>query len=335
MPIPNLPLEAWIIVGVALAFDYLNGLHDSSNVVATVISSRAIGPRRALIIAAIAEFSGPLIFGVAVATTIGHEVVVAEVLTPVVILSALIGAITWNVITWFFGIPSSSSHALVGGLLGAVIAAQGTEAVKLSGVEKVLLSLFISPPLGALAGYLLMRLILFLARGATPHLNIWLKRGQILTAVTLALSHGANDAQKSMGMITLGLVVTGAMSEFHVPTWVVLACASAIALGTLSGGWRLIRTLGGKFYKIRPIHGFGAQTASSAVILGAALLGGPVSTTQVVSSAIVGVGSAERLSKVRWNVASRIITAWVLTIPSSGIVGAIMYWLLSNYTSFG
>jgi PiT family inorganic phosphate transporter len=317
-----------ILVAVALTFDFLNGFHDSSNIVATMISSRAFRPRIALGVTAVAEFSGPFIFGVAVARTIGEDIVAPDSITAEVILAALLSATLWNVCTWFFGIPSSSSHALIGGLVGAVAAGAGLAAVQLSGLEKVLIALFVSPLIGLAAGYLFTKLVFFLARGATPGINRFFKRSQIVTAVALALSHGTNDAQKTMGVITLGLVTTGYLAQFHVPTWVIAASAGAIAMGTALGGWRLIRTLGGKFYKIRPVHGFSAQVTSASVILGASLVGGPVSTTQVVSSAIMGVGSAERLSKVRWGVAGNIVVAWLVTIPATALVAAGLFWVV-------
>jgi PiT family inorganic phosphate transporter len=289
-----------------------------------------MGPRRALMLSAAAHFAGPFLFGVAVATTIGHNVVQPYANTMPVVLAALVAAIVWNLITWFLGIPSSSSHALVGGLVGATVAGYGIDAVQLSGLVTIIAALLLSPPIGLLGGYILMKLVLFLARGASPRINWFFKRAQTFTALGLALSHGANDAQKTMGIITMGLVGAGVLQEFHVPLWVVAASAGAISLGTSMGGWRIIRTLGGKFYKIRPVHGFTAQLTSAAVILGAALLGGPVSTTQVVSSAILGVGSAERLSKVRWGVAGSIVTAWLLTIPASGLLAALTHMALRN-----
>ncbi|MFQ5854149.1 MAG: anion permease [Anaerolineae bacterium] len=316
-----------VLIAIALIFDFLNGFHDSSNIVATMISSRALPSRMALGLIAIAEFCSPFIFGVAVAKTIGHDVVAPGTITVGVIFAALLSAIAWNIFTWFFGIPSSSSHALIGGIIGGVGAGAGLRTIQMSGLEKVLIALFTSPIIGLIAGYLFTKLVFFLARGASPRINWFFKRSQIFTAVALALSHGTNDAQKTMGIITLGLVTTGYLTQFQVLTWVIAISAGAIALGTALGGWRLIRTLGGKFYKIRPVHGFSAQVTSATVILGAALLGGPVSTTQVVSSAILGVGSAERLSKVRWGVAGNIAVAWLLTIPATALVAAGLYWL--------
>jgi PiT family inorganic phosphate transporter len=317
------------IIGLALVFDFLNGFHDSSNIVATVISSRAMAPQRALLMTACAEFVGPFLFGVAVATTIGHEVVHENAVTLSVIEAGLISAIAWNLFTWFFGIPSSSSHALVGGIVGAVLIESGWDALRMDGLTKVLLALLISPVLGLVIGYIMMKAVLFFARGASPRINWFFKRGQWGTALWLGLSHGTNDAQKTMGIITMALLADGVINRFVVPGWVIGLSAGAIALGTALGGWRLIRTLGGKFYKIRPVHGFTSQISSAAVITGAALLGGPVSTTQVVSSAIMGVGSAERVSKVRWGVAGQIATAWVLTIPATAGFAALVFLLMA------
>lgn len=317
------------IIVLAVIFDFLNGFHDSSNIVATVISSRAMAPRRVLLMTAAAHFVGPFLFGVAVATTIGHEVVEEIAVTLPVIEAGLISAILWNVFTWFFGIPSSSSHALIGGIVGAVAIESGWEVLRADGLTKVLVALLVSPIFGLVIGYVVMKMVLFFARGASPRINWVFKRGQWGTALWLSLSHGTNDAQKTMGIITMALLADGTISTFAVPAWVIALSAGAIALGTALGGWRLIRTLGGKFYKIRPVHGFTSQIASASVILGAALLGGPVSTTQVVSSAIMGVGSAERVSKVRWGVAGQIATAWVLTIPATAAVAAVVYGIIS------
>lgn len=318
-----------LLLACALVFDFLNGFHDSSNIVATVIASRAMRPRVVLWTTAAAHFLGPFLFGVAVAETIGEGLVDPAYVTMPVIIAALLASIMWNIITWWLGIPSSSSHALVGGIVGAILVSQGVEAIEGGGLLKVAIALFASPIIGLVAGYLLMHLTLFLARGFSPGINRFFKQAQVITSFSLALSHGANDAQKTMGIITLGLLVEGAISDFAVPTWVVAASAGAIALGTATGGWRLIKTLGGRIYKIRPVHGFVSQITGASVILGAALLGGPVSTTQVMSSAIMGVGSAERLSKVRWQVGREMLVAWLLTIPLSGGLAALSYFILS------
>ncbi len=314
-----------VVIGLALLFDFLNGIHDSSNVVATMISSRALSPRVALGMTALAEFSGPFIFGVAVAETIGHEIVATGTISGTVLLAALASAILWNLLTWYLGFPSSSSHALIGGLVGAVAMGAGWEAIHFAGLEKILIALFASPILGFLIGYLVLRVTLLLSWNATPRINGFFRQSQVLTSLALALSHGTNDAQKTMGIITLALLTGGYLSTFAVPLWVILACATMIALGTALGGWKLIRTLGGKFYKIRPVDGFASQLASAIVILAASLLGGPVSTTQVVSSAIMGVGMAERANKVRWGVAQEIATAWLLTIPATALAAAGLY----------
>jgi PiT family inorganic phosphate transporter len=320
--------ELVILVILALVFDFLNGIHDSSNVVATMISSRAFSPRFALGVAAVAHFIGPFLFGVAVAKTIGHEIVAAETISMQMLLAALGGAILWNLLTWFFGIPSSSSHALISGLVGAVAMGAGLGAIQLAGIQKILISLFASPLIGLLGGYLITRLVFFLVRNATPRINWFFKRSQLITVLALSFSQGTNNAQKTMGVITLGLVISGALPSFEVPVWVIAISAVAISLGTALGGWRLIKTLGGKFYKIKPVDGFCAQTTSALIILGASLLGGPVSTTHVVSSAIMGVGSADRLSKVRWGMAGEIAVAWLVTIPITAAAAAGLYWLV-------
>jgi PiT family inorganic phosphate transporter len=280
---------------------------------------------------AAAEFLGPFLFGVTVAKTIGDEVVQSAVLDLRVIIACLAGAIVWNLLTWFLGIPSSSSHALIGGMVGAVIVGAGFGAIKLQGLEKVLVALVTSPLIGFVFGFLLMRLIYFLAQNATPKINWLFKKAQYFTALGMAFSHGTNDAQKTMGIITLSLVIGGYIPEFKVPFWVIALSASSIALGTATGGWKLIRTLGGKFYKIRPVHSFATQLTSGFVILSASMLGLPVSTSQVVSSAIIGVGASERLGKIRWSVAGDIVTAWFITIPASALFSAGFYWLLGFF----
>jgi len=323
--------ELILVIILAVIFDFLNGVHDSSNIVATMIASRAFSPRVALALTAVAEFLGPFLFGVTVAKTIGDEVAQSTALNLDVIIACLAGAIVWNVLTWFLGIPSSSSHALIGGIIGAVLAGAGFGAIKLQGLEKVLIALFTSPLIGFAIGFFITRLIYFLAQNATPKINWFFKKGQLVTALGMAFSHGTNDAQKTMGIITLSLVISGYISEFRVPFWVIAISAGAIALGTALGGWKLIRTLGGKFYKIRPVHSFSTQLTSGVVILTASALGLPVSTSQVVSSAIIGVGASERLGKIRWGVAQEIVTAWFITIPASALFSAGFYWLLKLY----
>ncbi len=318
-------------IALALVFDFLNGVHDSSNVVATMISSRALSPRLAMGTTAVANFVGPFVFGVAVANTIGDQIVNPRSISVTVTLAALLSAILWDLLTWYLGFPSSSSHALIGGLFGAVVMGAGWTAIELHGFEKVLIALFASPIIGFLVGFVFLKSILALSWSATPRVNKWFKHGQLFTGLVLALSHGTNDSQKTMGIITLVLVSSGYLKVFAVPTWVILLCASMIALGTAVGGWRLIRTLGGKIFRIRPVDGFNTQLTSAAVILGASLLGGPVSTTQVVSSAIMGTGTAQRANKVRWGVAQEIAVAWLLTIPASALAAAGIYWILSRF----
>ena len=317
-----------LVIILALVFEFLNGMRDSSNIVATMIASRAFRPATALGMTAIAEFLGPFLFGVTVAKTIGSDIVDAHILTLDALIACLIGAIIWNLLTWFFGIPSSSSHALIGGLMSAVFISVGMQGIKLLALYRVLIALFVSPMMGFIFGFNLLKIIYFLAQNATPRINDFFRNGQFFTAVGLAFSYGANDAQKTIGIITLSLVVGGQLSSFKVPFWVILLSASTMALGTALGGWRLIRTLGGKFYKIRPVHSFATQLTSALVILSASLLGLPVSTTQVVSSAIIGVGASERFGKVRWSVAGDILTAWLVTIPASALFSAGIYWLL-------
>jgi PiT family inorganic phosphate transporter len=323
-----MPRELVLVIALALLFNFLNGMRDASSIVATMISSRAFSPWFALGLTAIAEFLGPFLFGVAVANTIGNNIIQSQTITLDVLLACLAGAIIWNLITWFYGIPSSSSHALIGGILGAVIPGVGLTAIKFGGLNKVLIALFTSPLLGFACGFIITRLIYFMARKASPRINEFFKRGQLFTVLGLAFSHGTNDAQKTMGIITLSLVIGNILPDFRVPVWVIAASAGVIALGTSLGGGRLIRTLGGKLYKIRPLHSFSTQMSSALVIFAASFWGVPVSTTQVVSSAILGVGSSERLGKVRWSVAGDILTAWLVTIPASALISAAVYWLL-------
>ncbi len=322
--------ELILVIILALVFEFLNGMRDSSNIVATMISSRAFTPRVALGITAAAEFAAPFLFGTVVAKTVGDSIVDSNVLTLKMVIACLIGTLIWNLITWFFGIPSSSTHALIGGMLGSIFVAVGVDAIKFNGVYRVIFALFASPVLGFAVGFLVLRIIYLLSWSASPNINGFFRQGQIVTALSLAFSYGTNDAQKTMGIITLSLVISGVLREFLVPIWVIVVSAMAMTLGSFFGGWRMIRTLGAKFYKIRPVHSFAAQMTSAFVILSASLVGVPVSTTQIVSSGIVGVGSSERFGKVRWSVVSDILTAWVITIPVSGLISAGIYWFIVN-----
>lgn len=314
-----------VIVAMALVFDYVNGFHDTANVIATSVSTKALQPREAIIIATVFNFMGALM-GTAVAKTIGSGIVKSEFASDWVLVAALTGAIAWNIITWYFGIPSSSSHALIGGLVGAGISAFGPDSVQWSGFIKILAVLVTSPVIGMGVGALVMVLLFWIFRfsDAVKVNKIFLKL-QILSACMMAFAHGSNDAQKSMGIITLALVAAGLLGDFNVPLWVILACASAMACGTAVGGWRIIRTMGGKIFRLEPINGFASDFSSSLVIYSASLLGMPVSTTHVVSSSIMGVGAAKRVSGVRWETAQNIVTAWLVTIPSAGLIGAVAY----------
>jgi inorganic phosphate transporter, PiT family len=319
-----------MLIAVALLFDFLNGFNDSANVVATIIASRAMSARGALALAALGNLAGPFLFGVAVAETVGAEVADPRTISIAVVFAALIAASAWDLVTWYFGIPVSSSHALVGGIVGAAAAGSGFGAIQVHGLWKIAIALFVSPLLGFLMALAVMQATLWLLRNATPKANAMLSRGQILTATALALSHGANDAQKTMGVIAMALLTLKFTPVFVVPWWVIVLSASAIALGTAVGGWRIIRTLGTRFYRIHPIHGFTSQLASAAVILGASLAGGPVSTTQVVSMSILGAGAAERKSKVRWSVLNDIALAWVLTLPATALLAMPTYYLIQS-----
>ena len=276
-------------------------------------------------IVAAAHFVAPFVLPLAVATTLGEGMLHDQAIQINVVIAGLAAAVVWNIVTWYLGLPSSSSHALVGGLLGAAILSGGFAVVQLPGLLKIVIALLVAPPLGMLAGWLVMRLTLWLSRGADPSINRVFKALQVVTLIGLAFGHGSNDAQKTMGVITMGLLAGGLIPTFHVPTWVILVSASAIALGTSLGGWRLIKTLGGRIFRIRPIHGFTSQVAGAAVIVGASILGGPVSTTQVMSSAIMGVGAAERLGKVNWLILRDLAMAWALTIPTTGLLAAGVY----------
>jgi PiT family inorganic phosphate transporter len=320
-----------VVLGLAIAFDYINGFHDTANAIATSVSTRALKPGYAILMSATANFVGALT-GTAVAQTVGAGLVDIQptVDGQIVIAAALIGAIAWNLLTWRLGIPSSSSHALIGGLLGAVLAATGFGAWQMDGiVSKVLVPLVGSPVVGFTVGLLLMALLFNVFRRAHPgRLNAVFRRLQVLSAAYMAFSHGSNDAQKTMGIMTLALVTAGVLDSFEVPPWVILVAATAISLGTAAGGWRIIKTMGTKVVKLDPVHGFAAETTAATVIFGASQLGMPVSTTHVISSAIMGVGSSDRMKTVRWGVARSIVTAWVLTLPASGATAVVAYFVL-------
>ncbi len=323
---PVEPAFAILLVAI-LAFAYLNGVTDSANIVAPVISARAIGAHRALVLTTVGVLIAPFIFGLAVARAFGVGILAVEHATLPIVLAATLSALLWRWLTWWLALPSSASHGLVGGLVGAGVAGAGLAAINLGGLLKVLAALFFSPAVGLAAGFLLTRLIYFLAQSASPRINQVFRQAQIATAFALALSWGANDAQKAVGLLALG-VAAGSGRAFAIPQWVTLLAMAVLALGALSGGGRLIRTLGSRFYRIRPVHGLAAQVASAGVILSAAAIGGPVSATQVVSTAILGAGAAQRVNMVRWGIASDIVWAWLLTLPATALLGAIFLWAL-------
>jgi PiT family inorganic phosphate transporter len=323
------------VIGLAVLFDYINGFHDTANAIATSVSTRALRPDHAILMSATANFVGALT-GTAVAQTISSGLATTPdgAAGQAIVAAALIGAIIWNLITWRFGIPSSSSHALIGGLLGAVIASIGSSAIKLDGVlTKVVLPLVLSPVLGIVVGFGMMVLILNVFRHANPRrMNDRFRRLQVVSAAFMAFSHGSNDAQKTMGIMTLALIAAGVLPpDSAIPLWVIVLAATAISFGTAAGGWRIIKTMGQKVVKLDPVRGFAAETTAASIILTASHFGMPVSTTHVISSAIIGVGSSDRLSAVRWGVAGNIVIAWVLTIPASGLAAAVAYVLISPF----
>ncbi|MDY6268466.1 MAG: anion permease [Selenomonadaceae bacterium] len=315
-----------VVVILALTFDFINGFHDTANAIATCVSTRAIRPGVAIIGTAILNFVGAMI-STGVAKTIGGDIVMSpDLINEMVIISGLIGAIIWNLVTWWFGMPSSSSHALIGGMIGAIVISAGTAALNDWGILKIVLSLILSPITAMLVGFIIMKLIFAICHSYKPaRVNLTANRLQIISAALMAFSHGSNDAQKSMGIITLALVSGGVIGTLEVPTVVKLLCAAAMALGTSVGGWKIIRTVGGKIFKMHPIHGFAADLNSAVVILSATLLHLPVSTTHVVSGSIMGVGSAQRVKAVHWDVARSMVTAWVMTIPCTAMMGALSY----------
>lgn len=314
-------LTLLLIFALALVFDFINGFHDAANAIATVVSTRVLAPRTAILMAGILNFVGAL-SGTAVAKTVGAGLAQPESVTQVTIVAALLSAIIWNLLTWYYAIPSSSSHALIAGVVGAALATGGPGVLIWSGLEKVLLALLVSPVLGFVVGLALMIGLLWAFRRATPVAVGGIFRNlQVLSAAFMAFSHGSNDAQKTMGIMTMSLVVYGALTDFAVPVWVMVLAAVSMGLGTAAGGWRIIRTVGHKLVALQPIHGFAAETSAATVIEIASRLGFPLSTTHVISATILGVGSSKRLSAVRWGVAGNIVFAWVLTLPACAFMG--------------
>jgi len=319
-----------LLVALALAFDFMNGFHDAPNSIATVVSTGVLKPATAVLFAAFFNLVAIFVFHLSVAATVGKGIVEPGVVDTHVVFGALIGAVTWNLATWYYGIPSSSSHALIGGIVGAVIAKSGAGSLIGAGIWKTVLFIFVSPFLGFLFGSLMMVLVSQVFRRATPsRIDRWFRRMQLVSAGAYSLGHGGNDAQKTIGIIWMLLIATGYHSagESMPPMWVVVTCYLAIALGTMFGGWRIVKTMGQKITKLRPVGGFCAETGGAITLFLATALGIPVSTTHTISGAIVGVGSTQRASAVRWGVAGNIVWAWIFTIPASGFVAAIAYWL--------
>jgi len=317
-----------LVILSALAFDFINGFHDTANAIATCISTRALSVRSAIVMAAGLNFLGALV-STHVATTIGKGIVDPAYVSQIIVLGALAGAIFWDLLTWRYGIPSSSSHAIIGGLIGAVLAARGTDPLQWDGITKILAAIVVSPVGGTIAAYLLMVGLFWIFRNCNPSpLQRNFRRLQVFSAAFMAFSHGSNDAQKSMGIIALALFTFGSLEKFHIPAWVMLSCAGAMAAGTAVGGWRIIKTVGRDLVELQPVHGFCAETSSAAVILTATGMGIPISTTHVITSAILGTGLSQGRRKVNWRVGIRIVWAWILTIPASAAAGYIAYRIL-------
>lgn len=325
---PDLHPFIIIVIVLALAFDFINGFHDTANAIATSVSTRAISPTNAIIMAAVLNFLGAMV-STGVAKTIGGDIVVGHIDQPIII-AGLVGAIIWNLLTWLIGLPSSSSHALIGGMIGGVLLSPlGADGLNMQGIGKIVIALVASPVVGGIIGFIIMSIMFRVFHDANPSkTNARFKKMQIITAATMAFSHGSNDAQKSMGIITLALVSGGVLTEFEVPDIVKILCATAMAVGTSVGGWSIIKTVGGKIFKLEPINGFAADLNSSIVVFTATLLHLPVSTTHVVSGSIMGVGAAKRINAVRWGVAQQMVMAWVLTIPCTAVMGALAYKVL-------
>ena len=331
-----LPFEPFLllIILVALTFDFLNGFHDAANSIATVVSTRVLSPQKAVVWAAFFNFVAAFVLGTHVAKTLGQGMIDLSVVTREVVLAGLIGAILWNLITWYYGIPVSSSHALIGGYAGAAVAKAGWGAIIASGWTKTLMFIVLAPLIGLILGFTLMASITWLLREWNPlRLDRLFRRLQLVSAGLYSLGHGGNDAQKTMGIITGLLVASGHLQKFEVPLWVILISHAAIAFGTMFGGWRIVKTMGSKITKLQPFGGFCAETSGALTLVGATLSGIPVSTTHTITGAIVGVGATKRLSAVKWGVAGRIVWAWVLTIPLAAAMSAVSYLLLSRFFS--
>ena len=334
---PTLTISLWVLVFLvilALAFDFMNGFHDAANAIATIVSTGVLKPYQAVLWASFFNVAAIFVFDLHVAATVGKGTVNLNVIDHYVIFGALVGALSWNIITWYYGIPSSSSHALIGGLVGAGIAKAGIGSLVASGVFKIVAFIFVSPMLGMLLGSIMMLLVSWMARHQQPRkIDKWFRRLQLISAGLYSLGHGANDAQKTMGIIWVLLIASGHIlaSERHPPLWVITSCYLAMGMGTLFGGWRIVKTMGQKLTKLRPVGGFCAETGGAMTLFLASGLGIPVSTTHTITGAIVGVGSSKKLSAVRWGLAGSIVWAWILTIPAAGLIAALFWWLGSFF----
>ncbi len=321
----------YIVIGLVLVFDFINGFHDSANSIATVVSTKVLSPVAAVILAAVFNFLAFLIFPLKVATTIGKGVIHPEIVTLTLIASAVIAAIVWNLITWWLGLPSSSSHTLVGGLVGAATASSGISSVVMSGVLKIVVFIVVAPALGMIFSFIISVIVLQLVKHHSPSgVDKYFRRFQLLSASAFSLGHGGNDAQKSMGIIWVALIATNQVAKnAPIDLWIVLSCHTAIALGTLFGGWRIVKTMGQRITKLKPFEGFCAETAGALTLFGATHFGIPVSTTHTITGSIIGVGATKRLSAVKWGVTTKIFWAWILTIPVSALIGGGVYYLLN------
>jgi PiT family inorganic phosphate transporter len=329
--VQSLQVAFWVVamlVALALAFDFMNGFHDAANSIATVVSTGVLKPQQAVAFATVFNVIAIFVFQLKVAATVGKGIAMPEVVDHHVVFGALIGAIAWNVITWWYGIPSSSSHALIGGIVGAVIVKAGASALVAAGVWKTVLFIFVSPLLGFVLASAMMVAVSWVFRRSSPlHVDNWFRRAQLVSAGLYSLGHGGNDAQKTIGIIWLLLIATGHASESGPPAWVIWSCYLAIGLGTLFGGWRIVKTMGQRLTKLRPVGGFCAETGGALTLFFASAIGVPVSTTHTITGAIVGVGSVRRASAVRWGIAGNIVWAWIFTIPASAFIAGVAYWV--------
>ncbi len=326
-----MPLSIILIIALALAFDFINGFHDSASAISTVVSTRVLSPRAAVIWAAFFNFVAFLIFPLHIANTIGKGIIDPAIVDPRIIAATLIGASVWDLLTWYWGLPTSSSHALIGGFIGAAMIKVGARGLIWSGIIRTMVFMVAAPILGLILGLTFGIALAWMCRRATPQrVDTLFRKGQLISAALYSLGHGGNDAQKTMGVIAILLFSAGLLGPtFHIPTWVVLSCQAAMGLGTLFGGWRIVKTMGQKVAKLRPVDGFCAQTGGALTLYIASAMGAPVSTTHVITGAIMGVGSLKRLSAVRWGVGGEIVTAWLLTIPAAALISSLCYWLMA------